>query len=207
MELKKGIGKGPFNDSQAERLSDVLSELDVDQLNWLSGYFAGISQIPSNNVATTASLEVASVDAIPQAKSQKLTILFGSHTGHSEALAAELATQAKQLGSEVIISDMATFKTRDLKKVENLAIIVSTHGLGDPPLQAEDLHKCLHGKKAPNLSHINCSVLALGDSSYVEFCQTGRDFDAVLEKLGGNRILDRQDCDVDYEEPAEAWQK
>src|SRR5690606_33590520 len=53
----------------------------------------------------------------------------------------------------------------------------------------------------------NFSVLALGDSSYVEFCQTGRDFDAVLEKLGGNRILDRQDCDVDDEEPAEAWQK
>lgn len=207
MELKKGIGRGPFNDSQAERLSNVLSELDADQLYWLSGYFAGISQIPSNNVATTASLEVTSVDAIPHAKSQKLTILFGSHTGHSEALAAELAAQAKQLGSEVIVSDMATFKTRDLKKVENLAIIVSTHGLGDPPLQAEDLHKFLHGKKAPNLSHINFSVLALGDSSYVEFCQTGRDFDAILEKLGGNRILDRQDCDVDYEEPAEAWQK
>src|SRR5690606_229821 len=73
--------------------------------------------------------------------------------------------------------------------------------------QAEDLHKYLHGKKAPNLSHVNFSVLALGDTSYAEFCQTGREFDAVLEKLGANRILDRQDCDVDYEEPAEAWQK
>src|SRR5690606_41518926 len=96
---------------------------------------------------------------------------FGSHTGHSEALSADLAEKAKQLGISVSVSDMASFKTRDLKKIENLAIIVSTHGLGEPPVQAEDLHKYLHGKKAPNLSHVNFSVLALGDSSYADFCQ------------------------------------
>ena len=207
MELNKGLGRGPFNDSQAERLSNVLSELDVDQLRWLSGYISGITQTTSIASVTTTNQEVVSANAIPEVKPQNITILYGSHTGHSEALSADLAAQAKQLGIEATVSDMASFKTRDLKKVENLAIIVSTHGLGDPPIQAEDLHKYLHGKKAPNLSHVNFSVLALGDTSYAEFCQTGREFDAVLEKLGANRILDRQDCDVDYEEPAEAWQK
>ncbi len=102
---------------------------------------------------------------------------------------------------------MASFKARNLKKVKNLAVIVSTHGLGEPPIQAEDLYKYLHGKKAPNLSHVQFSVLALGDSSYVDFCQTGKDFDEVLEKLGARRIAVRQDCDVDYEDDAEAWQE
>lgn len=207
MELQKGLGRGPFNDSQAERLSAVLTELDVDQLHWLSGYIAGVTQSTSLTSTPTSAQEVSSVEAIPQSKPQNLTILFGSHTGHSEALSADLAEKAKQLGLSVSVSDMASFKTRDLKKIENLAIIVSTHGLGEPPVQAEDLHKYLHGKKAPNLSHVNFSVLALGDSSYADFCQTGKDFDAVLEKLGAKRILDRQDCDVDYEEPAETWQQ
>src|SRR5690606_19518212 len=202
MELNKGLGRGPFNDSQAERLSNVLSELDVDQLHWLSGYISGITQTTSIASVTTTNQEVVSANAIPEVKPQNITILYGSHTGHSEALSADLAAQAKQLGIEATVSDMASFKTRDLKKVENLAIIVSTHGLGDPPIQAEDLHKYLHGKKAPNLSHVNFSVLALGDTSYADFCQTGKDFDAILEKLGAKRILDRQDCDVDYEEPA-----
>lgn len=204
MDLQKGLKRGPFNDSQADRLSNVLSELDADQLQWLSGYFAGVAQSANS---TTAVPVVAAATADSQSKPQSLTILFGSHTGHSEALAADLGAKAKQLGIETKVSDMTTFKTRDLKKVENLAIIVSTHGLGEPPVQAEDLHKFLHGKKAPKLSHINYSVLALGDSSYADFCQTGKDFDLVLEKLGAKKVLERQDCDVDYEENAEAWQE
>jgi sulfite reductase (NADPH) flavoprotein alpha-component len=206
MELKKGLGRGPFNDSQAERLSNVLSELDVDQLNWLSGYFSGISQSTSIASGTVTNQEVVSAPSATEVKPQNITILYGTHTGHSEALSADLAAKAKALGIQASVSDMASFKTRDLKKVETLAIIVSTDGLGEPPVSAEDLYKFLHGKKAPNLSHINYSVLALGDRSYADFCQTGKDFDAVLEKLGATRILDRQDCDVDYDEPAEAWQ-
>src|SRR5690606_37635265 len=104
------------------------------------------------------------------------------------------------------VLDMAVFKTGDLKTIKNLAVIVSTHGLGEPPVQAEDLYNYLHGKKAPDLSHIQYSVLALGDSSYVDFCQTGKDFDTVLEKLGAKRFIPRQDCDVDYEDGAETWQ-
>lgn len=207
MELKKGLERGPFNDRQAEKLSDILSELDAEQLYWLSGYFSGLTQIASKGPATTDNQVIVSTNTISEVEPEKINILFGSHTGHSEALAESLAAQAKERGIEVEVSDMASFKTRDLKKIKNLAVVVSTHGLGDPPVQAEDLHKYLHGKKAPNLSHINFSVLALGDSSYVDFCQTGKDFDAVLEKLGATRLMARQDCDVDYEEKAEAWQK
>tara|TARA_R110002050_G_scaffold25604_1_gene68152 strand:+ start:27359 stop:29179 length:1821 start_codon:yes stop_codon:yes gene_type:complete len=207
MELKKGLDRGPFNDEQAGKLDMALSGLDSGQLQWLSGYFEGIIQT-SLNKATASSLSIGSESNVDhEPKAVKLHILYGSHTGNSEALAKNLHARAKDMGIDTVISDMASFKTRELKGVKKLAIIVSTHGLGEPPVQAEDFYNYLHSKKAPNLAHVQFSVLGLGDSSYVDFCQTGKDFDTVLEKLGAQKIVPRQDCDVDYTEEAEAWQE
>src|SRR5690606_36581005 len=206
MELKKGLERGPFNDKQAEKLSEALSGLDSGQLYWLSGYFSGLNGAASSLTVGGQEIATPTASIIAEVKPEKINILFGSHTGNSEALAEKFALQAKERGIETEVSDMAFFKTRDLKTIKNLAVIVSTHGLGEPPVQAEDLYNFLHGKKVPDLSHIQFSVLALGDSSYVDYCQTGKDFDTVLEKLGAQRMIPRQDCDVDYEEAAETWQ-
>ncbi|PRY01229.1 sulfite reductase (NADPH) alpha subunit [Pontibacter ummariensis] len=202
MDFKKGLERGPFSDKQAAQLHEALSGLDSGQLQWLCGYITGVSQL-----APAAAVGNGTPEPVVAAEPQKLTVLYGSHTGNSEGLANNLAALAKAQGVEVEVSDMASFKTRDLKKVTNLAVLVSTHGIGEPPVQAEELYNFLHSKKAPDLSHVKFSVLALGDSSYVDFCQTGKAFDAVLEKLGAQRISPRVDCDVDYEDQAEAWQQ
>ncbi|WP_162052926.1 assimilatory sulfite reductase (NADPH) flavoprotein subunit [Pontibacter pamirensis] len=202
MDLMKGLARGPFSDKQAAQLNEALSGLDSGQLQWLCGYVTGVSQ-----AAPAAADDGTTVPAVAAvAETPKLQILYGSHTGNSEALANNLAKRAKAQGVETEVSDMATFKTRDLKKLTNLAVLVSTHGIGEPPVQAEDFYNFLHSKKAPDLSHVNFSVLALGDSSYVDFCQTGKAFDAAFEKLGAQRISPRVDCDVDFEDLAEAWQ-
>src|SRR5207248_5897725 len=87
----------------------------------------------------------------------------------------------------------------------NVLVIVSTHGEGDPPDTAKELHEFLHGKKAARLENTRYSVLALGDTSYEHFCKTGRDFDERLQALGAQRIHPRVDCDVDYDDSAAAW--
>ena len=52
---------------------------------------------------------------------------------------------------------------------------------------------------------VHFAILALGDSSYEFFCQSGKDWDGQFEKLGATRAIDRLDCDVDYDAPAAEW--
>ncbi|MBL4879762.1 MAG: assimilatory sulfite reductase (NADPH) flavoprotein subunit [Oleispira sp.] len=207
MELKKGLERGPFNDDQADKLSVALSGLDSGQLQWLSGYFTGLRQTSLTKTSAKSLPSGSDSTLVDEVKAETIHILFGSHTGNSEGLAKNLYARAEEMGIKAVISDMATFKTRELKSIKKLAVIVSTHGLGEPPVQAEDFFNYLHSKKAPNLAHLQFSVLALGDSSYVDFCQTGKDFDTVLEKLGAQKVVPRQDCDVDYADEAETWQQ
>ena len=198
-----GIKGGPFSEKQIHQLQQGLSGLETGQVQWLSGYLAGIRQTlgPESKPTAVASQAVAATGA----STSPLWVLYGTHTGNSERLATMAEEKLKAIGQPVKVSSMATFKPRDLKKIENLMVIVSTHGDGEPPVQAEELHQFLHSKKAPPLEHLKYAVLALGDSSYTRFCQTGEDFDRALEKLGAERIGQRIDCDVDYEEDALAW--
>ncbi|WP_292753515.1 assimilatory sulfite reductase (NADPH) flavoprotein subunit, partial [Methylophaga sp. UBA4204] len=108
-------------------------------------------------------------------------------------------------GIEVKLWDMAEYKPRELKNEQYLAVLTSTHGEGEPPDNAMDLYEFLGSRKAPGLKGLKYSVLSLGDSSYEYFCQTGKDFDERLQKLGATAVIPRVDCDVDYDDLAEKW--
>ena len=60
-------------------------------------------------------------------------------------------------------------------------------------------------ERAPRLEGLQFAVLALGDTGYDDFCQAGKLIDTRLEQLGARRLIDRVDCDVDYEDPAAEW--
>jgi sulfite reductase (NADPH) flavoprotein alpha-component len=137
--------------------------------------------------------------------SKDVTILYGSQTGNAQGLAKKAGKKLEENGFQVTILAMSDFKPNNLKKVQNLLIVASTHGEGDPPDNALTFHEFLHGKRAPKLDNLRFSVLALGDSSYEFFCQTGKEFDTKLDELGGTRLYPRFDCDLDYDEPAAEW--
>ena len=142
-----------------------------------------------------------------QTISKEVTVLYGSQTGNAQKLAEKTGKTLEGKGFQVTVSSMSDFKPNNLKKLQNLLIIVSTYGEGDAPDNALSFHEFLHGKRAPKLDQLNFSVLALGDSSYEFFCQTGKEFDQRLAELGGTRLYPRFDCDLDYDEPASEWLK
>ncbi|XOZ33145.1 assimilatory sulfite reductase (NADPH) flavoprotein subunit [Halomonadaceae bacterium KBTZ08] len=188
----------PLTDEQARQLNEVLGALEGHQVDWLAGYLAGWR-------AAQVGQPSAGGAAAPSAEAPSLTVLYGSQTGNAEGVAEMLGEQASARGIKATVVDMADYKARQLKSETFVAVLASTHGEGDPPDGALDFHEFLHSRKAPGLKGVHYGVLALGDTSYEHFCQTGKDFDARFAELGATQLVERVDCDVDYDDPAEAW--
>ncbi|MFM5589532.1 assimilatory sulfite reductase (NADPH) flavoprotein subunit [Aeromonas media] len=186
----------PLSDEQQRQLNQVLSTLNTQQLAWVSGYLYGISQSGVQSVATSAAVA---------APGGSLTILYGSQTGNAKGVASAIQAQAKAHGLPVILTSMADYKPKQLKKESHLLVVVSTYGEGEPPESAVDLFEQLKKGKIGKLEGLKFAVLGLGDSSYEFFCQTGKDFDDFLSKAGAERIHELASLDVDYQEAAKAW--
>jgi sulfite reductase (NADPH) flavoprotein alpha-component len=202
--LQLQVMNSPFNQEQAELLNRLLPTLTESQKVWLSGYLAASQSAYVSGTPEAPAAEF-SAQSIGQTISKEVTILYGSQTGNAQGLAENAGKTLEGRGFQVTVSSMSDFKPNNLKKVQNLLIIVSTHGEGDPPDNALSFHEFLHGRRAPKLDDLRFSVLSLGDSSYEFFCQTGKEFDQRLEELGGTRLYPRVDCDLDYDEPASEW--
>jgi len=196
--MTAALQQTPLNDQQLQKLESLVRELDDPQLHWLQGYLAGYAAARQGDSQPEK-------PAPGPGPSLPLTLLYGSQTGNAETLAETLAERAKSRGLQVHCYDMDEYPVRQLKKEQRLAIITSTHGEGDPPDNAMELYEFLGSRKAPKLADTHYAVLALGDSSYEHFCQTGKDFDQKLQALGAQPLLARVDCDVDYDQPSEQW--
>ncbi|MDR6723845.1 sulfite reductase (NADPH) flavoprotein alpha-component [Paenibacillus amylolyticus] len=198
----------PFNQEQVELLNRLLPTLTDGQRAWLSGYIAaqqGNVAGASGSIATQAVQTTSLVTENTPVASKEVTVLFGSQTGNSSGLSKKLVKKLEEQGLQVTLSSMGDFKPNGLKKIENLLIVVSTHGEGEPPDNAIPFHEFLNSKRAPKLDSLRYSVLALGDTSYEFFCQTGKDFDKRLQELGATPLVPRADCDVDFDEQAAEW--
>lgn len=181
----------PLADEQIRRVDDAVAGLSPGQLRWLSGYIAGLGAGPSPISEVT----------------RALTILYGSQTGNGEGIASLLAKEAEEQGYAATLRNMGDYEPRNLKRETLVAFVVSTHGEGDPPDDAELFHEFMLSTRAPNLTGLRYAVLALGDSSYVNFCQTGREIDARLVALGAERLRPLLECDLDFEDVAETWRR
>lgn len=186
----------PFTPDQVQWLNEFLPNLQPDQLIWMEGFISGLRAGQGGAAPAAASAPAAA---------PALTVLFGSESGNAESLADQTVKTAAKAGFKAKAVSMGDIQPAKLKGVENLLVIVSTWGEGDPPENSVDFVETLMSDKAPKLEGTRFSVLGLGDTSYEHFCKMGIDIDARLEALGAQRVFDRKDCDVDFDDDYAAW--
>ncbi|HBV39930.1 MAG TPA: sulfite reductase subunit alpha [Erwinia sp.] len=188
----------PLNPEQLSRLQAATGDFSTTQLAWLSGYFWGmVNQAPGAVVASAP----APVD-VPT-----ITLLSASQTGNARRVAEQLRDDLLAAKLNVNLVNAGDYKFKQIAQEKLLVVITSTQGEGEPPEEAVALHKFLMSKKAPKLDNTAFAVFGLGDTSYEFFSQAGKDFDNKLGELGGERLLDRVDADVEYAAEAEQWRQ
>ena len=186
----------PLNPEQLARLQAATTDLTPTQLAWVSGYFWGVlNQQPGAAEATPA----------PVAETTTITLLSASQTGNARRVAEALRDDLLAAKLNVNLVNAGDYKYKQIANEKLLVVVASTQGEGEPPEEAVALHKFLTSKKAPKLANTAFAVFGLGDTSYEFFCQCGKDFDGRLAEMGGERLLDRVDADVEYQNAAAEW--
>tara|TARA_B100000242_G_C42635574_1_gene299097 strand:- start:26 stop:481 length:456 start_codon:yes stop_codon:yes gene_type:complete len=134
-----------------------------------------------------------------------LLLIFGTETGNAEELAEDAANMAKGFDLEATVMDMEDIEPDDISTSKRLIVVCSTWGEGEQPVNAQDLYDAVEETEEGSMEGVNFAVLALGDTAFELFCESGKEWDKILEEKGGNRVNDRIDCDTDYDDYAEEW--
>lgn len=184
----------PFSEEEVDLLNRVVVPASPVQRAWLAGFLAGVESVTGVPHAAPA----------PQ-PAEPLTIVFASESGNSEKLAGDMAKSARKLGFKPAVIDMAELELGELASTKRLIVIAATWGEGEAPGRAVRVYNELMSDAAPRLDGVEFGVLALGDTAYAEFCAVGKKLDERLAALGGKRVVDRVDCDLDFATPAAQW--
>jgi len=186
----------PFAEEEIDLLNRVVGTASPIQRAWLAGFLAGLDASGGAHLPQPV---------VPARPAEPLTIVYASESGNSEKLAGDIAKAARKNGLKPTIIDMADLELDALAAAKRLVVIAATWGEGEPPARAVRSYNALMGEGAPRLDGVEFGVLALGDTAYAEFCAIGKKIDERLAALGGKRVVDRVDCDLDFAEPAARW--
>jgi sulfite reductase (NADPH) flavoprotein alpha-component len=184
-----------LQESKLKTLLEFVGTLTRDEKIWVNGYLSGLLSDGQGQPEVTAAAKPVT---------NKITITYGTETGNSKRLASDFAAKAKKSGINAKVVSLDQYRLNDIAKENYFLAIVSTHGEGEPPAAAKKFYDYIH-QNTLELNRLKYGVLALGDTSYPLFATAGEEVDNRLNKLGGERIVPLQKCDVDYESDAEGW--
>ncbi|MBX6316903.1 sulfite reductase flavoprotein subunit alpha [Pigmentiphaga sp.] len=118
-----------------------------------------------------------------------LLVAYASQTGFAEQIARRSARALEAAGVPVCLASLGELGGPALQRFRKALFVVSTTGEGDvPDSAARFARKTLSGNlPLPNLAY---GVLALGDSSYREYCAFGKLLAAWLHRQGAEPMFD-----------------
>jgi len=117
----------------------------------------------------------------------KIILMTGSVFGAATLTSDEIETALQDASHEVIRPDPPSIDALTDESVDILIVCTSTTGSGDVP---DDLLPVYTGLRTeyPRITHLKYLVVALGDSSYDNFCGGGVTMDESLADLGAQQI-------------------
>jgi sulfite reductase (NADPH) flavoprotein alpha-component len=188
-----------LGEQRLKELHELIDSFSKEELIWINGYLSGI--VSNGHTNGTAQ---GNGHATVNTSVRKISLVFGTETGNSKRVAMHLAAVAKKKGINAKLTALDQYRFTDLPKEEYFFVVISTQGEGEPPVAAKKFYDYIHENEL-SLPGLKYSVLALGDTSYPQYCKTGEDVDARFDKFGAKRIVPLQKCDLDYEEDAQQW--
>lgn len=161
-----------------------------------AGAVAGIYGLFCAGIAVREALRTAAVrreaKALSQGAGEPVLVAFASQTGFAEELANATAKALSEAGAPVTLRELSAVTAADL--TGRALFVVSTTGEGDAPDPARAFIRDVM-KDGVDLSALRYGVLALGDSTYAEYCAFGRSLDAWLAHSGAQALFDRVEVD------------
>lgn len=173
--------------------------INAEYRDWVNGLLAGMF----SRVLPAGVVEGASV--APAEDKPALTLLWASQTGNAETIAQKFSQELSALGWAVNLQSMNDYSIEKLANDKFVVFVTSTFGDGDAPDNGGDFWNQLNGDSVVALNKMQFGLLALGDSNYDQFCGHGKKLFARLQALGATPLVDRMDCDTDFEVPAAEW--
>ena len=130
-------------------------------------------------------------------------VAYASQTGTGEYLAEQTAATLRAAGLAASSASVDTLDPDMLTSGCRILFIASTYGEGDAPDSAARFASKLAASDA-SLADLHYAVLALGDSTYANYCGFGRWLDETLKARGAQPLFAR--IDVDRGAGIDAWQ-
>jgi len=132
-------------------------------------------------------------------------VVYASQTGNAEYLAQQTAATLATGGLRARAVCMSMLDPAALTGATRALFIASTYGEGDAPDSAARFAGVTMGSDV-DLSQLHYGVLALGDSSYTNYCGFGRALDAWLGARGATPLFERIEVDRANGEAIANWQ-